>query len=125
MSKGITSPPQAPTAIAANVAFATESGGAGNLPTQPINGLGRDGIVFFVSLYPRGEKAELDRDFLERRQRLQLSDAALEHGFEGIQQRIADYRLDVVPKEVVHPGLAGGWSCQASQLQEARDEASR
>jgi hypothetical protein len=93
MSTGITSPPQAPTAIAANVAFATES--AAREPTYSTNQWPRSRRNRLLRLpVPAWRKAELDRDFLERRQRLQLSDAALEHGFEGIQQRIPAYRLD-------------------------------
>src|SRR5919197_966677 len=34
-------------------------------------------------------------------------------------------RLGVVPKNIVHPGLPGGWSCQQPAPKEARDEGPR
>jgi hypothetical protein len=94
LSTGITSPPQAPTAIAANVPFATQAGGAGNLPTNTVNALPADGIVLYVVLYPRGERSELDAEFPKRSLPLQLVDGKLEQGFEGISPRIGDYRLE-------------------------------
>ena len=92
VSTGLTKPPQAPTAIAADVAFAAESGGVGNLPTNTINHLTNDGVVLFVSLYPRGRHA-LDAEYPPRQLPLRLSDARLQHGFEGIVPTVALYEL--------------------------------
>lgn len=62
------------------------------LPANTVNHLPRSGIVLFVTLYPRGKKA-LDAEFPPRTLPLRLSDAKLQHGFEGISPAIADYRL--------------------------------
>jgi hypothetical protein len=92
VSTGLTKPPQASTAIAVDVAFAAESGGVGNLPTNTINHLTNDGVVLFVSLYPRGKHA-LDAEYPPRKLPLRLSEARLQHGFEGIVPTVALYEL--------------------------------
>ena len=89
VSTGIPAPPQAPTAIASNVPFAPQAGGLGNFPSKTINGLGKNGIVIVVTLYPH----ESSSSFPPRMLPLQLSDATLSQGFEGISPRIANDRL--------------------------------
>lgn len=92
VSTGIPALPQAPTAIASNVPLDSQPGeGVGTFPGDTINGLSGDGVVIVVTLYNRGGN---DSGFPPRSLPLQLSDATLQNGFEGVSPSIADERLE-------------------------------
>lgn len=92
ISTGLTKPPQAPTALAANVPFAAKDGEsvwAGNFPGTTINGLPSNGVVLAVWLYG-GQPL---KNYPQRTQPFQLSDAIQGHGFEGVSRQKADYTI--------------------------------
>jgi hypothetical protein len=102
-STGTTEPPQAPTAIAANVHLRPPDH-VGGLPHETLRALGTDGVVIWATFYPAGEVETLDRQFPERSLPLRLGDAE-PGGIEGqpddvsarrLLARVGAYNLDVI-----------------------------
>ncbi len=81
LATGVTAPPQAPVAIAANVALAEQR--LGELPEATVRELGPDGVVIAAIFYPRGESDAVDRQFPDRQQPFFVKEAELEPMWEG------------------------------------------
>jgi hypothetical protein len=82
-------PPQAPSAIAANVPIApSDAEDVNGFATA--NGLSGDGVVIVAWLYDRNDD---DTGYPARLLPLQLSDATLSDGFEGVSSSIGDETL--------------------------------
>ena len=79
-------PPQAPVFVASNVPIDPQDD-VGSIDGTTVNGLSGDGVVTVVTLFPRNPDGS---GYPPRSLPLQLSDATLEDGFEGVSTSIAD-----------------------------------
>lgn len=105
LETGLTIPPQAPTASAANVPFAAGDRSQQSPPTATVSSLRSGGVVLWAQLYPSGGNPAIDRTFPPRRLPLRLADAfntTNPEGFNGkgavrrIDARAEGYNIDVV-----------------------------
>lgn len=101
VATGTTAPPQAPTAVAANIPLSAEDRSQQSPPHATARRLGRNGVLFYVIFYPAGAT----RQAPERLLPLQLRHAAEVGSFEGMPPvgstrrllgRIGRYDLDVL-----------------------------
>jgi hypothetical protein len=88
---GITSPPQAPSALAANVNLQGGTSPA-SFPRAALENLADDGVVVFATFYPAGEQANVDAQFPARSLPLSL-DRAQQMRTEGQPDGVVAYRL--------------------------------
>jgi hypothetical protein len=89
---GPTSPPQAPSATAANVALGPDAL-SGTFPWETIGGLEPGDVLLHALFYPTGESAGIDEQFPRRELPLSLDDALADVGFEGQPAGVTAHRL--------------------------------
>lgn len=109
---GTTAPPQAPTAVAANVPLRATDRAQQGPPRETVGALDANGVVFYASFYPAASGQELPQRLLP----LRLDDARTISGFEGmppvgqtrrLQAKVGLYDVDVlVFFGAVHPSAA-------------------
>jgi len=100
-ASGVTAPPQAPTAVAANVPLRAEDRAQQGPPRETARSLGANGILFYATFYPAASGERLPQRLLP----LRLDDARVSGSFEGmppvgqtrrLQARVGLYDLDVL-----------------------------
>jgi hypothetical protein len=98
---GTTAPPQAPTAVAANVPLRAADRARPGPPRETAGALGANGVVFYATFYPAAAGEKLTQRLLP----LRLDDARTIPGFEGmppvgqtrrLQARVGLYDVDVL-----------------------------
>jgi Protein of unknown function (DUF4232) len=89
---GVTEPPRAVSATAANVALRSDAL-AGSFPWPVIAGLRAGQVLLQATFYPRGESASTDRRFTPRTLPLSLADATPGASLEGQPPNVSAYRL--------------------------------
>lgn len=114
-----------PTVIATNGRLAQENGPVGTFPTQTLEQLGPEGIVFYVVL---GNRADANSNYIARQLPLQLSDANIKSSWEGMPR--PDIPLYQLPVEVGHYILEvdvffGAAHPNAAQIADAQQELNR
>jgi hypothetical protein len=75
LNTGLTVPPQAPFALAANVPPSERDRSTGGRPDETIRSLGATGVVLYALFIPAGHVPSIDATFPERELPLRLTDA--------------------------------------------------
>jgi len=89
---GVTRPPQAPSATAANISLG-EDALSGTFPWQTVAKLGTGQVLLQATFYPSGESAGIDRKFTRRSLPLSLDDAEPGASLEGQPPNVTAERL--------------------------------
>ena len=121
VATGATAPPQAPTAVAANIPLSADDRALQSPPHATARRLGPNGVLFYVIFYPAGDT----RSAPERLLPLRLRDAAETGPFEGMPPvgstqrllaRVGLYDLDVLVFFGAESPSAGVLAAAAQQL---------
>lgn len=89
---GVTPPPQAPVAVAANVPLGPSTR-TGDAPWDTVERLDDGDVVLYAAFYPTGDSAAVDANFPPRELPLSLDDALTDINFEGQPHHIYADRL--------------------------------
>jgi hypothetical protein len=123
---GATSPPQAPSATAANVALGPDAL-SGTFPWETIGGLEPGDVLLHALFLPTGESAAVDEQFPPRELPLSLDDAQAGAQLEGQPAGVTALRLLARVNDVNVDVLVffGGGEPTAEALSLAREELAR